>query len=262
MKDIGWREAAVMVLEKSAGFMHYTDIAQQIIDDGLRTEYGATPAMTVNRAIRSSIQSEEANSPFISDGHGYYGLKTSVHPPGPVPPIGPRETGLVNAFGMYWSRDSVQWTASRPRLFGQQDRSHEGGSTKVDFGPQKGVYLLHDRRKVVYVGRATDQPMGMRLRQHITDRLSGRWDRFSWFEALATSETGELSPPTQEQSAFRLDTFIATMEALLIEALEPPQNRRRGDADFRAIEFLQVADPEVENQNIISSLWKKLQSKQ
>ena len=39
--------------------------------------------------------------------------------------------------------------------------------------------------------------------------------------------------------------LIATMEALLIESVEPPQNRRRGD-DFRAVEFLQAEDPEIE----------------
>jgi hypothetical protein len=35
------------------------------------------------------------------------------------------------------------------------------------------------------------------------------------------------------------------MEALLIEGLEPPQNRRQGDG-FSALEFIQVTDPEVE----------------
>ena len=35
------------------------------------------------------------------------------------------------------------------------------------------------------------------------------------------------------------------MEAVLIEGLEPRQNRKRGD-DFQAIEFLQVEDPKLE----------------
>ena len=38
---------------------------------------------------------------------------------------------------------------------------------------------------------------------------------------------------------------IATMEAVLIEGLEPRQDRKRGD-DFQAIEFLQVEDPKLE----------------
>jgi hypothetical protein len=44
--------------------------------------------------------------------------------------------------------------------------------------------------------------------------------------------------------------LITTMEALLIEGLEPPQNRKRGD-DFRAVEFLQVEDPAIEKSRIV-----------
>ena len=50
------------------------------------------------------------------------------------------------------------------------------------------------------------------------------------------------------------------MEALLIEGLEPPQNRKRGD-DFGAVEFLQVEDPELEKAQIhqlMDELKKKL----
>jgi hypothetical protein len=43
--------------------------------------------------------------------------------------------------------------------------------------------------------------------------------------------------------------IVATMEALLIEGLEPPQNRRRGD-DFRAIEYIQREDPELERRRL------------
>lgn len=49
------------------------------------------------------------------------------------------------------------------------------------------------------------------------------------------------------------------MEALLIEALEPPQNRKRGD-EFRAIEYLQFEDPEINRSKIIS-LMDELRSK-
>jgi hypothetical protein len=34
------------------------------------------------------------------------------------------------------------------------------------------------------------------------------------------------------------------MEALLIEGLEPPQNRRQGEG-FNAVEFIQVTDPDI-----------------
>lgn len=71
-------------------------------------------------------------------------------------------------------------------------------------------------------------------------------------------EDGTLAAAPPE--AFNLNNLIATMEALLIEGLEPPQNRKRGD-DFGAVEFLQVEDPELEKAQIhqlMDELKKKL----
>ena len=51
--------------------------------------------------------------------------------------------------------------------------------------------------------------------------------------------------------------MVATVEAVLIEGLEPGQNRKRGD-DFQAIEFNQVEDPEVEKQRRQSNCFKIL----
>jgi hypothetical protein len=116
-----------------------------------------------------------------------------------------------------------------------------------DFANQVGVYLLHDSRNVVYVGRAMDQPLGRRLFQHTTDRLNGRWDRFSWFGIYGAKDDGSLD--VSEPAKFSTVLLIATMEALLIEGLEPPQNRKRGD-DFRAVEFLQVLNPSIQKSKV------------
>jgi hypothetical protein len=47
--------------------------------------------------------------------------------------------------------------------------------------------------------------------------------------------------------------MIATMEALLIEALEPPQNRKRGD-DFSVMEYIQDVDPELRERELKNTL--------
>jgi hypothetical protein len=117
---------------------------------------------------------------------------------------------------MYWSREKVLWT-SNPKILGRQ----QPGADPVDFAEQNGVYLLYQSRGVVYVGRTTDQPMGKRLAQHTSDRLDGRWDRFSWFEVYPVNENGILQ--SLEQPKFTLETLIVTMEALLIEGLAPPK---------------------------------------
>ncbi len=255
MPELGWRDAIVRVLQGSMEPLHYTDIAEAIAEQRLRTEFGATPAASVNAIISVSIQNEGEESPFIRVGRGLYGLRDgSIAQPQPQPAaVEPDDTGLINAFGMYWSRANVLWT-STPRILGQQ----QPGSTPVNFFGQLGVYLLHDGRAVVYVGRTTDQPLGIRLRQHISDRLNGRWDRFSWFGVYPVSESGAID--TNSEPTYNLEMLTVTMEALLIEGLEPPQNRKRGD-DFRAVEFLQVEDPEIQKKQIvqlIDELKKKL----
>lgn len=187
MQDLSWRDAIIQVLESNKEAMHYADIAEAIVTGRLRSEVGATPAATVNSLVSTSLQTEGENSPFIRVERGHYWLRSKTkNPPSPsqdqVQQIDQsvaadaEETGLINAFGMYWSRSYVLWSPT-PRILGQQ----QIGSTAVDFCGQNGVYLLHDGRAVVYVGRTTEQPLGIRLRQHIFDRLNGRWDRFSWF---------------------------------------------------------------------------------
>jgi hypothetical protein len=262
MPDLSWRDSVLKVLADEGGPLHYVAIAELITEHGYRTEMGATPANSVASTISISITNEGPKSPFVRVSPGYYALRSqsgeiagttgqSAGLPASVetPKV---ETGFINAFGMYWDRESVLWT-SMPRILGQQ----QPGSTPVDFCEQRGVYLLHDGRAVVYVGRTTEQPLGVRLRQHIIDRLSSRWNRFSWFGIRAVSETGQLLP--QPSSAYDVSGLIATMEALLIEGLEPPQNRKRGD-DFKAAEYLQVEDPAIEKDQILR-LMEHLKSK-
>jgi len=255
MAELGWRAAIKKVLADAGEPMHYADIAQAITVAGLRKKIGATPAASVASNLSLSLQNEGDKSPFVKVSRGIFGLREwgGVSPQKTPTEAEEDETGFVNAFGMYWRRDSVLWNKS-PRLLGQQQL----GSQPVDFSQQKGVYLLHDGSKVVYVGRTTDQPLGTRLKQHTSDRLNGRWDRFSWFGIFSATDVGGLSDAPPDK--FNIENLIATMEALLIEGLEPPQNRKRGD-DFSAVEFLQVDDPEIEKSQILQlmdQLKKKL----
>jgi hypothetical protein len=56
-----------------------------------------------------------------------------------------------------------------------------------------------------------------------------------------------------------VDVVIVTMEAVLIEGLEPRQNRKRGD-DFQAVEFLQVEDPRLIQERKVSVARELLES--
>lgn len=245
--ELEWKDAIVRVLETTKTPMHYADIAEQIFELGLRKEPIATPAATVAAFIARSFKNEGEQSPFIRLSRGVYSLRGNAS----APVIAEKEaqeladpdsadeiTGLVNAFGMFWERDKVLWETD-PRILGQQ----QPGARPVNFCAERGVYLLHDSQGVVYVGRASDQNLGRRLQQHTSDRLAGRWTRFSWFGVYTVNQDGTLKVFT-EFANVNTNVIIATMEAVLIEGLEPRQNRKRGD-DFQAIEFLQVEDPEL-----------------
>jgi hypothetical protein len=144
---------------------------------------------------------------------------------------------IISSFGMFWRRDAIEWQ-STPKILGMA----EIGAQPVDFHRRIGIYLLYDGREVIYVGRATDRPLGFRLYEHTKNRLSTRWDRFSWFGLLPVSEEGELGSLPDSYVGTKI---IPAVEAILIEALEPRQNRKRGD-DLSDAEYFQKEDPEIE----------------
>ena len=239
-----WKDAIVKVLRANGKAMHYVDIADEIQKRGLRSNVGATPAATVNVVIHDSLKRKGQNSPFAKVGPGEFILKSTLPETAATAEaqtITAEEaaeiSGIIKAFGMFWRREKVDWTI-KPTLMGQQQE----GADSVNFADQIGVYLLHDGREVVYVGRANEKRLGTRLSEHTRDRLNGRWDRFSWFGLLGVTEAGNLAPARSGELSN--EDIIVTLEALLIEGLEPRQNRRRGDA-FRAVEYLQVPDPEL-----------------
>jgi len=240
MPDIGWDEAIKRVLSAADEAMHYKSIAEEVANQGYRKSLGATPASTVNAYITTSINNDGDDSPYIRTGRGYYFLKensqNTPQDPANSELIEDRQTGLIQCLGMFWHASAVNWK-SNPKVLGQE----QSGSDTIDFCEQVGVYLLHDRSRVVYVGRSNERPMGQRLFEHTKDRLNGRGDRFSWLGLRAVNESGRLADI--ELNANDESSVINTLEAVLIETLEPPQNRRRGDG-LAAAEYLQVEDPE------------------
>jgi hypothetical protein len=237
---ISWEDAIETVLRDRGEPMHYTEIAEEISNRRLKKV--ANPAASVSVTFTKCLAS--GSSPFIRTGRGEYGLSSQT--PSEIPQIVDEtgavdaETGALRAFGMYWRRDQVLWSG-RPRLWGRQSE----GASDVDFSEQVGVYLLHDRDRTIYVGRATDT-LFARLKAHNGDRLSGRWDRFSWFGLRGVQEDGTLGDPA---TAWTHNVVIETLEALLIETVEPPLNRKRGD-NLAAVEFLQVVDPAIEDRKL------------
>jgi hypothetical protein len=251
-----WREAIVRVLKETKTAMHYSDIAEQILTNGYYKPDGATPAATVNAQISSSIKADGENSPYIRVSPGTFALRDAqvlnvVQAVLNVEPITQQDqdteitSKFINAFGMYWQRDLVVWKKS-PKLFGRSPAS----SFAIDFSKQRGVYLLYDHHTPVYVGRSTEQTIADRLFSHTNGRMAGRWNRFSWFGILEPTNDGKLQ---EANLTIGESDIISTLEAILIESLEPPQNRRQGDG-FAGREFVQDIDPEIKKKQLAATL--------
>lgn len=139
---------------------------------------------------------------------------------------------LVRNFRLFWRTEEVEWfpgPGRRWRLLGRSGWNNPG-LRLTDFRDQRGLYVLYGNYGAHYVGLARDRGVGDRLKDHLSDRHSGKWDRFSWFgfrRVLTCVETDSglyrLAAPAT-YTAGNVASVIADMEALLIHALGCPEN--------------------------------------
>ena len=264
MADLKWKEAIERVLNEEKKQLHYTIIAELIAERGYRKSLGATPQDTVSAQLSTDVK--KVDSIFAKTDKGYYILRkylnqtdnnsTDDNEPKIINDIIVTSDNhkIVNAFGIYWNRNLVHWK-SQPDLLGIQ----QIGATEVTFKDQIGLYLLHDSRETIYVGQAIEQSLGKRLKDHTTDRLAGRWDRFSWFGFYPVTEDAKLNLSVKFKD-FTIQNLGDIMEAILIESIEPRQNRKQGNS-FVGLEYLQVEAPEIKKrlkQQLIQELTDKL----
>ena len=165
----------------------------------------------------------------------------------------PSDTAIIPCFGLSWHRQDVHWDTRTPALLGQENQECE----PLNFADQIGVYILYNWPNIVYVGRTSAQRNGMFNRlysHHTSSRRSDKWDRFSWFGLKGLE--GKI------RADLGIEDEIALMETVLIEALSPPFNDKKGDN--LGTHFFQVPDPviqEMEQQRILDALLGALQNK-
>ncbi len=257
-----WYDCIVKVLAEKGEAMRYADIADTIVKRPLRRNVGATPNQTVSHILSTSVKKQGTKSPFKWVSPGVYELsgapgssaaeKKEVEQSALRPAELADEIPSIGAFGMYWRRDMVKWSGNQIRLTGRQKER----SNPVDFGGQVGVYLLHDHDRIIYVGKvdASDR-LGARLKEHTVGRMAYRWDRFSWFGLRTPTTEGKLEGYTRQ---FSEKDLIGLMEAILIEAIEPGLNRKRGEG-LREVEFYQAEDPTFQKDRSKTALLEMIQ---
>lgn len=265
MAELKWKKAIEKVLNEEKKQLHYTEIAELIAERGYRKSFGATPQDTVSANLTTDINKKKEKSIFAKTAKGFYILRKYLNQidnnTDDSEPVIENDKivlksshKIINAFGIYWNRNLVHWK-SQPDLLGIQ----QIGATEVNFKDQIGIYLLHDSRETVYVGQAIGQSLGKRLRDHTSDRLSGRWDRFSWFGFYPVTEEAELNLNVKFKE-FTIQNLGDILEAVLIESIEPRQNRKQGNS-FVGLEYLQQEAPEIKKKlkrQIIKELTDKL----
>lgn len=261
-------DAVITVLKQSQKPMHYEEIARIITETGLKK--------AANPPVAAAVALSEHTEKFERVARGIYKLKDAdMHEEvelavaekiknaidkiessedadedaahdGIIDISQQPKQGLIKAYGIRWAR-YIRWKGDT-KLFGiyAYDKTENTGNV-VDFSDQIGVYLLHDRERTIYVGRATDSLI-KRLFAHTQDRLSARWDSFSWFGFKDIDpETGALKNECSSNllhgcnHSIDVVDVITACEAILIEGAEPTQNRRGGDG-LKDREFAQIHD--------------------
>lgn len=167
---------------------------------------------------------------------------------------------LIQNYGLYWKETDVFWGrgGNAGTLSGVPARNITADPT--DFREQAGVYVLYADFSIVYVGQAgnKNQKLFARLKQHRRDALAGRWNQFSWFGTRRVLVAGDLSAEVEGAHSTHAEV-LNHIEAILIHAAEPAQNRQGGRFGENVVQFLQHRDenlgPTVED--MIHELWRE-----
>lgn len=134
---------------------------------------------------------------------------------------------LIRAYGLFWRADEIEWNpgSGNGSSFQLLGRRGAGSTLRVaDFRTQTGIYILYGDYGPYYVG-LTRTSMGKRLKDHLTDKHDGKWQRFSWFGFANVLQQRDASG-LQQLKQLKLTTgtpneAIADIEALLILAMGP-----------------------------------------
>lgn len=133
----------------------------------------------------------------------------------------PDDLGPLRACGADFIRNNVDWEGDKKI----ECLSSEGGRI-VNLYDHVGVYILYLGSVPVYVGRSDKGCIGDRLRTHTTSEKCNSWDRFSIYSMGISRDIDNIP---DQLIKFSILNQIVTLEAVLIDVLNPKLNSKRGD---------------------------------
>lgn len=269
-----WIEEIVKVFKQNDGeAMHYAIIAELVVNNNPEiTQKNATPNQTVNLYLN------KYSDLFERVSMGVYRLKESVN----KKKLGDLEITdeeaekdrrkgsqrlIIKAYGIHWKRKDVDWNKQDVKIWGSQSNA-----MNVNFATMRGVYVLHYGQDIIYVGQTTSNTgIGKRLRDHTRDRLSNRWDGFSWFGLDSVNSSGEIVYSQNSDFKLSIQNIADVLEGMLLEILEPKSNRRgangfaksnkNNEGAFEIGEYSQVVDESFEKEQFITLMAKYFPTK-
>ncbi len=170
---------------------------------------------------------------------------------------------LIKAYRQYWNPDIVDWGKQGPSNKGKLHgdvKFKDNKAIAIDFWNAKGIYVLFDRFKCIYVGKALESSIGNRLRSHLSDRLAGRWDMFSFFTVSTINKTTKNTRDTNDLGHRQVprSVVVNSFEALAILVADPSLNRKR-EKFSDAMEAIQSKQPNPRTErNYYEEIVKKL----
>lgn len=171
---------------------------------------------------------------------------------------------LIKNYGLFWSERDVFWGVGNNAgtLLGVPARNLT--ADEIDFREQSGVYVLYADYQMVYVGQAGagNQKLFVRLKQHTRDSLAGRWNQFSWFGIRKVKANGDLAAEADGAHS-TLPQVLNHIEAILIHAAEPKQNRQGGRFGENVAQYLQRRDDSLgpTGEEMVRKIWQAQQKK-
>lgn len=143
-----------------------------------------------------------------------------------------KPTYLIRTYGLHWSIEHVKWgrqgAGNSGALLGVFTRSSKAET--VDFRNQRGIYALYADYELVYIGQtgSGNQRLLKRLRDHMGDHLSERWNRFSWFGVNGVSSSTHKLYKDTKAAHPQIGVVLDILEAVSTAIAEPRLNLQRG----------------------------------
>jgi hypothetical protein len=133
---------------------------------------------------------------------------------------------LIENYGLFWLWENVHTgggQGQQGKLLGHPKNRRR---TLADFSDQRGIYALYAGYEFVYAGQIGRRGLLKRLKEHLSDDLAERWDRFSFF---GTRRVISASLGVVRDSAHpKADVVLDQLETFLIHVTAPSLNNNRG----------------------------------